>query len=545
MSNEIPLMVTRTQWAAGQGFFHSCVLHSYGKPFIYVFDCGSKGNAETGSPDTISTINQEVDQFATSLNHYWPAWPEWLEWLEWPELPVWPELLEVLEQAERPELQEWQKWQIYKYVKFCRDSPKYKNLFEARCRFAPTFKGVPFKMKTKPSSNMPQPKKPTIHIVYISHFDDDHINGLKYLLNKTDVKEVSIPYATPTERFIYLLNSTSDEHGELQTTDLLNISDFTIDFIANPSTALAQESESTTLRESDNENSEHTTAIYTINNTQTGSYDLSLTRPQTTPTKPIWTLFTHTLRGNAREIEDDFKTALHEAIHKLNESNHNTVGDLITTGEQEGPNEIQQEEDPLEKIDFNNRATLRRLLSSEYIGAIKEAYRTVIASSKNLNITSLILYSGPVKENETTTTFYAYWRGNISTKQPFSNYTLNLSLNSNACGWIGCGDAPIGQKYQYLVEFTRTFSRFKRMTSTFAPPHHGSKYDWHNDLLTDFGPSREGAPICVFSANSLQFRHPSTKAILSANSVGSPTIVVTNDIRSRFTETIAVNVRID
>ena len=159
MRNEIPLMVTRTQWAAGQGFFHSCTLHSYGKPFVYVFDCGSKNNSATGFPDTVSTIDQEVDQFATSLNHHWPEWPEWLKWLEWPELPVWPELLEVLESAERPELQEWQKWQIYKYVKFCRHSTKYKNLFEARCRFAPTFIGIPFETEKKHTPTAPQPKK--------------------------------------------------------------------------------------------------------------------------------------------------------------------------------------------------------------------------------------------------------------------------------------------------------------------------------------------------------------------------------------------------
>ena len=545
MSNEIPLMVTRTQWAAGQGFFHSCVLHSYGKPFVYVFDCGSKNNAATGFPDTVSTIDREVDQFAKSLDHHWPEWPEWLELLEWPELPVWPELLEVLESAERPELQEWQKWQIYKYVKFCQHSTKYKNLFEARCRFAPTFIGIPFETEKKHPPTAPQPKKPTIDIVYISHFDDDHINGLKYLLNKTDIKEVSIPYATPTERFIYLLKSTSDEHGELQTTDLLNISEFTIGFIANPSTAVARESESTTVRESDNENSEHTTAIYTINNAQTGTYDLSSTRPQTTPTTPIWTLFTHTLRGNAREIEDDFEMALLEAIRKHIDSNQNTVEDMLPIDKQEIPNEIPQEEEPIEHINLNDPTTLRKLLSSEYIGAIKEAYKAVLAPSQNLNTTSLILYSGPVKENETTTTFYAYWRGSESTQHHHSNYTLNLTSNSSACGWIGCGDAPIGKQFQYLEEFTRTFSRFKRMTSTFAPPHHGSEKDWHDDLLTGFGPSEKDAPICVFSANSLRWGHPSTKAILSANSVGSPTLVVTKDIRSRFTETIAVIVRID
>ena len=545
MRNEIPLMVTRTQWAAGQGFFHSCALHSYGKPFVYVFDCGSKNNAATGFPDTVSTIDQEVDQFATSLNHRWPEWPEWLAWPEWLESPELPKLLEQLGWPEWLEWLEWLEWQRYKYIKLYRRKTKYQDLLEAKYRFAPTFIGIPFETEKKHAPTTPQPKKPTIDIVYISHFDDDHINGLKYLLNKTDIKEVSIPYATPTERFIYLLKSTSDEHGELQTTDLLNISEFTIDFIANPSAALAQESESTTLRESDNEKSEYTTEIYAIKNTQTSEYDLSSTRPQKTPTKPIWKLFAHTLRGNAREIEDDFKMALLEAIRKHIDSNQNTVEDMLPIDKQEVPNQIPQEEEPFEHINFNDPTTLRKLLSSEYIGAVKEAYKAVLAPSQNLNTTSLILYSGPVKEDDTIINFYAYLRGNISTKQPLSNYTLNPSLNSNACGWIGCGDAPIGQKLEHLKEFTRTFSSFKRMTSTFAPPHHGSINDWHDDLLTGFGPSEKDAPICVFSANSLRWGHPSTKAILSANSVGSPTIVVTKDIRSRFTETIAVIVRID
>lgn len=543
MSNEIPLMVTRTQWAAGQGFFHSCVLHSYGKPFVYIFDCGSKGNSKTGSPDTISTIKQEIDQFATSLNHRWPEWPEWLEWTDWPEWLEWSEWLEL---PELPELLEWLEWQKYKFVNFYRHNPKFKDLVEAKYKFAPTFIGIPFETEENRPPATPQPKKPTIDIVYISHFDDDHINGLEHLLNKTHIKEVSIPYTTPTERFIYLLKGTANERGELQTSDLLDISDFTLQFVANPRAALAQQSNETTLQGDENDNGDYTTAIYATNNTQTGSYNLSSTPSQRRPTKPIWTLFAHTLRGNIREIEDKFKEALLKAIRKHNNSSQNTVEDIPTTGEQEAPNEIPQEEDSLEQIDFKNPATLRNLLSSKYIEAIKEAYKAVIAPSTDLNITSLILYSGPVEENEYITTFYAYLRGNKSMQHYYPNYTPNLTHNSSACGWIGCGDAPIGKKKdEYLEDFTRTFRSFKRMTSTFAPPHHGSKKDWDDNLLTGFGPSEKDAPICVFSANSLRWDHPSTRAIISANSVGSPTIVVTNDIRSRFTETIAVFVRID
>ena len=71
MHDDTPLTMTRTQWAAGQGFFHTGVLYANGKPFIYVFDCGSKGNTKTPPQDSKTTIKEEINTFTDSLAHYW------------------------------------------------------------------------------------------------------------------------------------------------------------------------------------------------------------------------------------------------------------------------------------------------------------------------------------------------------------------------------------------------------------------------------------------------------------------------------------------
>ena len=46
----------------------------------------------------------------------------------------------------------------------------------------------------------------TIHAVFISHFDEDHVNGLPYLLKEYEVKHLFIPLITEKEAKCYLLS---------------------------------------------------------------------------------------------------------------------------------------------------------------------------------------------------------------------------------------------------------------------------------------------------------------------------------------------------
>lgn len=503
------LTVTRTQWAVGQGFFHSGALYAGGKPFIYVFDCGAKGNTKANSDTTKHRIQTEIHEFTESLKGYW--FPRYNPY--------------------------WKHWQDVHYPP--------QELYDPGAIFI----GTPFKDEQILFSKKQKSTKPSVDIVYISHFDNDHINGLCHLLDKTSIKEISIPYASAAKRFIDLLSSISDEDGTLQTTAMRNIGDFTLQFIANPTIALANRSADTTLREVGNRDRDSVTYIHPTHNSQTDGYDLNPDPFQVASTKPLWTLFTHSLKGDSHNIEHSFKKALIEEIRKIQEQddpNSNPIETIITITREDSSNNTSLDEEFLDQIDFSNYETLRLLLNRKYLGAIKKAYRRALNKGASLNITSLILYSGPPLSPYNFKTCHTYWRGDktLNNDRPGS-YRVNTSFVSPPCGWIGCGDAPIGQNPQYLTEFNRVFETFKTETRTFAPPHHGSESDWSDKLLDGFGFEGNEAPICVFSANSLQFSHPSTKAILSANSIGSPTIVVTNDARSRFTETIEIITQFD
>ena len=510
MHDDTPLTMTRTQWAAGQGFFHTGVLYANGKPFIYVFDCGSKGNTKTPIQDSKTTIKEEINTFIESLAHKWT--PE-----------------------NRPY---WRYWR--------RNHPIHLHPYNKGV----TFIGTPFQDEWLSLNDTEQTTKPTIDVVYISHFDDDHINGLNYLIQKGNVNEVAIPYASPAERFIYLLNSTSNEYGELQTSDLLDISNFTLQFIANPRAALLQQADEITLRQFVNGDNETNIEIHATYNPTTGGYDLNSTSPALSPNKPIWTLFSHTLKGNTGRLEQSFKAALIDEIQKL-ETRKQQEGDTIEPLEaikdtkSSRTTSQNKETKKSDQIDFIDYTLLRKLISREYIDAIRKAYRRAVSPSKDLNPTSLILYSGPTHDSRIISTLHAYWRGNKTLNTYPSAYKLNLAYISPSCGWIGCGDAPIGRSPESIEEFNSIFADYKTKTRTFAPPHHGSERDWSDEILDGFGPWGKEAPICVFSANNLRWSHPSTKAILSANNIGSPTIVVTNDTRSRFTEKIEMIIHFD
>ncbi len=84
-------------------------------------------------------------------------------------------------------------------------------------------------------------EKPTIiiDILFISHFDYDHVSGLKRLLNEFDVKRVILPYITPENRILFLasfdnnIDKDTDTEGNASGNPLMTFADY-MAFIENP-----------------------------------------------------------------------------------------------------------------------------------------------------------------------------------------------------------------------------------------------------------------------------------------------------------------------
>lgn len=445
----VDLAISRTQWAAGAGFFHSCIINSNDGRFTFVYDCGTARK--------FSILQREIDLFLESINSSWQD-------------PI------------------------------C----KRRNV---------TFFGTPFKDEWSASSLSPTP---TIDTVFISHFDIDHIKGLRYLIQKARVKELVIPYTTPEERFLYLAASQQARLSATNKTNDTQIDAFTIKFTANPEDAVNE-----LYREMETDGRE-TRVITVSSDTQNGrpAYTTQIIINTNSTSKnqhsksqdvPVWTIATHTLSNNAQSYGN-------KLINELTNRGIISTNDNLT--------------DP---------HTLKRIFSAKHsISEITKAYRAIVG--RNLNKTSLILYSGPSQPLYTQTFDHTFWTersiGN-ATSSTFSSPILTYNYLYQA-GWLGCGDAPLSSATN-LSKFDSLFGDHKLFASTFSPPHHGSLHDWNIQLLDSFGYPNEISPVCVISADGLH-QHPDPYVMSDIYSNGSIPFIVTTDTRSRLTETMITNV---
>lgn len=447
----VDLAVSRTQWAAGAGFFHSCTINANNKRFTFVYDCGTARK--------FSVLQSEIDLFLKSINSPW-------------------------------------------------QDPIYKKRNV-------TFFGTPFKDKRNTSNPTPTPT-PTIDTVFISHFDMDHIKGLGYLIQKAIVKELVIPYTTPVERFLYLATSQQARSSATDRTDDTPIDDFVIKFTANPEDAVNELCQEIAL------DRRETRVITVASDTQNGrpGYTTQITVNANSPStnKPsksqdvsVWTIATHTLAGNAKSYRNKL---ISELINR----------GIIST-----------------RDDLTDPRALKTIFSRKNsISEITKAYRSIVG--RNLNKTSLILYSGPSQPLDTQTSDHIFWKEKLTgnTNSNTSSFRILTYNYPHQSGWLGCGDAPLSSATN-LRKFDSIFGDHKLFASTFAPPPHGSFRDWNIQLLDSFGYPNEIRPVCVISADGLH-RHPDPYVISDIYSSGSIPFIVTTDTRSRLTETMIASV---
>ena len=159
--------------------------------------------------------------------------------------------------------------------------------------------------------------------------------------------------------------------------------------------------------------------------------------------------------------------------------------------------------------------------------ALVESYRATVnqvGKSFTLNLTSLMLYSGPRPDAGIRT-----YRSRDSEKE-----RMEIGAWNPHPGWLGCGDADFRSRKR-RSEFNRVFASLKRQVGTFAPSHHGSRHDWRPSLLTGFGPTGKSIPVCVFGAAGA-YQHPAHQVLLDIQAVGGMTVIVSGAERSRWTE---------
>ncbi|MDQ1082262.1 MULTISPECIES: hypothetical protein [Microbacterium] len=167
----------------------------------------------------------------------------------------------------------------------------------------------------------------------------------------------------------------------------------------------------------------------------------------------------------------------------------------------------------------------RELLTDAY----EEAMRTV-GSSFNKNLTSMMLYSGP-PPNSRSRVYRA--RANPAER-------AEIGAWGPRPGWLGLGDADLRSKAR-VNEVNTAFHSRKPLVGTFAPSHHGARDDWKIELLQGFDPDPTRLPTHVFGASGA-YGHPHDEVIRGINEAGATTVVVGLRESSRWTEALSVYV---
>lgn len=169
-------------------------------------------------------------------------------------------------------------------------------------------------------------------------------------------------------------------------------------------------------------------------------------------------------------------------------------------------------------------SNLKSLLTSG-LPQLVAAYHAV---NKDLNVTSLSLYSGPVPSDVT--------------KMPMPQVHLEFGTVSFSCvsgrrrlGWLGTGDAALKESSRRTAFFDH-YGALVSQVHTFMLPHHGSEGNFHVELLHEIAPS-----LCIAAADKFhKWRHPGTAVVQAVASEGHFLCVVTASKLSRVLEVASI-----
>ena len=168
------------------------------------------------------------------------------------------------------------------------------------------------------------------------------------------------------------------------------------------------------------------------------------------------------------------------------------------------------------------RPDVLRWLVDSHWDELRAAYD---ASSKVRNLTSLCLYSGPAPTASPRTTFFHAAWGSPSNPVP----------SIAGPGWLGAGDAALDQDAE-ADSFVAAFAAVLHHVGTFAVPHHGARSSWNDILLGAFAARSIPAPAAVVGARPgfRGWEHPSLDVVRALGDHGSALRVVTDQEASRW-----------
>ena len=175
--------------------------------------------------------------------------------------------------------------------------------------------------------------------------------------------------------------------------------------------------------------------------------------------------------------------------------------------------------DQIKKAGFDawldDPANLKDLVLNK-VADLREAYAAV---EKNLNISSMCLYSGPLPDGQEHARRHFGW---------FGKWTAR---GGDGIAWLATGDADLNVKKRRAA-FLRHYRKLLDEVVTLTVPHHGSEGNFDPELLSKVNPN-----FCIAAADAFgKWRHPGTKVVQAIASQGRFLSVVTSQAASEVVE---------
>ncbi|KQM87426.1 hypothetical protein ASE67_06870 [Sphingomonas sp. Leaf23] len=369
-----------------------------------------------------------------------------------------------------------------------------------------------------------------LHTLVLSHIHADHINGLERLLEESTglrVDTIILPLVNHVDRLISYARTAAVDPVSAR-------SAFYQALVVNPTSALSRFEPRVIIYVEPGDRGVGAPADFgpDPDPKERGRFDGDPSEPD----GPAWTLV-----GTGSVIRDDARVRPDQSSAPVRTLVVSDTQALLTASSSGAwllapfvdPSFASDREDFLDWLAAIRRHPRRDLedwlsdpanvldLVANHASDLVAAYSTI---ERNLNVTSLLLYSGPARRPPAGAVLRSK-AGRFEFKPAATTRTA----------WLATGDAALGDRKR-RDDFLTHYRDLVPQAHTFMLAHHGSDHNFHPELLDTIEPA-----LCIAAADAHgDWRHPGTRAVQAVCSRGSFLQVVTSDERSTVEDEVTL-----
>lgn len=351
-----------------------------------------------------------------------------------------------------------------------------------------------------------------INLLFISHFDNDHVNGIKELCATHSIETIIIPLLDLESKVYYLMKAISTSASMDTMLFIIDPIAFFNEHLQNPHTIISVIPPNSDYEDTSsiNTNLHYSEDFYQLlgNKPSLNLHSLPeghIGMPSGTPLvcnqpniDPLWQWvpFNYNYSDVSKELTLNLQNLLQTyGIYSID----------------------------LHWIVNNLDSNLRRQINDIY-----RSLNNSIKTDSNLsNVNSLVVYSGPIIEYSNSFTLLSHH--SIKSKN-INNYLGNKQ------GCLYCGDY-CAKNPSSFTELFNFYSRYLDKIGIIQIPHHGSQTSYNHNLISTI-------PISLINHGKInRYHHPSKSVVNDINTIATTKLIkVTDTPMTRFIQTIFLDV---